>query len=188
MDKPFENTIATDDETGMKIVNDDFDIKEKSDKETLPKISFKLIIKQERESGLETQLTDERDWSRFLTKYHKLCSKKKELVIFTSIKSQKNNSKSDKKRASEINESNHLHLIPQYLSTWAVSIEHALATIDDPPSFPMFNNKSTKNNKSSTSPPPQPQNIFYPISLQFYNYPNYPTTHSQPNMTSLDNM
>ncbi|GBC10652.1 hypothetical protein RclHR1_00980029 [Rhizophagus clarus] len=110
MDKPFENTIATDDET-----------------------------------GLETQLTDERDWSRFLTKYHKLCSKKKEL-------------------------------------------EHALATIDDPPSFPMFNNKSTKNNKSSTSPPPQPQNIFYPISLQFYNYPNYPTTHSQPNMTSLDNM
>lgn len=44
----------------------------------------------------------------------------------------------------------------------------------------MFNNKSSKNNKSSTSPPPQPQNVFYPISLPFY---NYPSTHSQPILT-----
>lgn len=38
----------------------------------------------------------------------------------------------------------------------------------------MFNNNSTKNNKSSTQSPAlstQPQNIFYPISLPFYNYP-----------------
>ena len=38
----------------------------------------------------------------------------------------------------------------------------------------MFNNNSTKNNKPSTQSPAlstQPQNIFYPISLPFYNYP-----------------
>lgn len=39
----------------------------------------------------------------------------------------------------------------------------------------MFSNKSTKNNKPSIqSPVPlasQPQSIFYPISLPFYNYP-----------------
>jgi hypothetical protein len=40
----------------------------------------------------------------------------------------------------------------------------------------MFNNNnSTKNNKPSTQSPTlstQPQNIFYPISLPFYNYPS----------------
>jgi hypothetical protein len=45
-----------------------------------------------------------------------------------------------------------------------------LATIDEPPSFPMFNNKSTK--KPPTPPAPQSQSIFYPISLPFYNYPS----------------
>lgn len=39
----------------------------------------------------------------------------------------------------------------------------------------MFNNNSTKKNKTSTQSPalstPQPQSIFYPISLPFYNYP-----------------
>lgn len=39
----------------------------------------------------------------------------------------------------------------------------------------MFNNNSTKNNKPSIQSPalstPQPQSIFYPISLPFYNYP-----------------
>jgi hypothetical protein len=142
MDEPFEDTIDTDEETGMEI--DDLDVKEEPE-EILPEISFKLIIKQERESsaakwevisqttfknfrrelnlliqtqldkwveyedyivsyklgkeaGSGTQLTDERDWNRFLIEYHKFCSKKKELVIFASIKSRKNNSKIDKKR------------------------------------------------------------------------------------------
>ena len=45
----------------------------------------------------------------------------------------------------------------------------------------MFNNKSTKNSKSSTPSAPQSQNIFYPISLPFY---NYPSTQSQPILTS----
>src|ERR1700722_476442 len=45
----------------------------------------------------------------------------------------------------------------------------------------MFNNKSTKNSKSSISSAPQSQNIFYPISLPFY---NYPSTQSQPILTS----
>ena len=45
----------------------------------------------------------------------------------------------------------------------------------------MFNNKSTKNNKSPTPLAPQPQNIFYPISLPFY---NYPSTQTQPILTS----
>jgi len=56
-----------------------------------------------------------------------------------------------------------------------------LATIDEPPSFPMFNSKSTKNNKPPTPSAPQPQNIFYPISLPFY---NYPSTQSQSFLTS----
>ena len=56
-----------------------------------------------------------------------------------------------------------------------------MATIDEPPSFPMFNNKSTKNSKPSTPSAPQPQNIFYPISLPFY---NYFSTQSQPILTS----
>lgn len=143
MDEPFEDTMVTDEETSMEIDND-LDVKEEFE-ETLPEISFKLIIKQERESsaakweaisqttfknfrrelnlliqaqmdkwveyndyivsyklgketGSGTQLTDERDWNRFLTEYHEFCSKRKELVIFASIKSRKNNSKIDKKR------------------------------------------------------------------------------------------
>jgi hypothetical protein len=56
-----------------------------------------------------------------------------------------------------------------------------MATIDEPPSFPMFNNKSTKNNKPPIPSAPQPQNIFYPISLPFY---NYPPTQSQPILTA----
>ncbi|GBC05853.1 hypothetical protein RclHR1_06480003 [Rhizophagus clarus] len=51
IDEPFEDTIATDDETGMEIIDDDLDIKEESNKGSLPKISFKLIIKQERKSS-----------------------------------------------------------------------------------------------------------------------------------------
>jgi hypothetical protein len=139
MDEPFEDTIITDEEE----TDDNLDIEEGSE-ETLPEISFKLIIKQEKESsaakwesvsqttfknfkrelnlliqsqldkwvgyddyivsyklgretGSGTQLTDEKDWNRFLTEYHKF-KKKKELVIFASIKSQKNDSKIDKKR------------------------------------------------------------------------------------------
>uniref|UniRef100_U9TUA9 SAM domain-containing protein n=1 Tax=Rhizophagus irregularis (strain DAOM 181602 / DAOM 197198 / MUCL 43194) TaxID=747089 RepID=U9TUA9_RHIID len=151
MDDPFEDTVVTDEETDTEIDND-LDVKEF--KETLSEISFKLIIKQERESsaaaisqttfkdfrkklnllvqnqldkwvryddyivsyklGKETgsgiQLTDERDWIRFLTEYNKFHSKKKELVIFASIKSRKNNSQKE---------------------------EQALATIDEPPSFPI---------------------------------------------------
>src|ERR1700722_741762 len=138
MDEPFEDTIVTD-ETGTEI-DDDLDV-EGEPEETSPEISFKLIIKQERESsaakweaisqttfknfkkelnlliqtqldkwigyddyivsyklgkeaGSGTQLTDEKDWNRFLTEYHKFYSKKKELLIFASIKSRKN----DKKR------------------------------------------------------------------------------------------
>ncbi|EXX72108.1 hypothetical protein RirG_072390 [Rhizophagus irregularis DAOM 197198w] len=136
MDDPFEDTVVTDEETDTEIDND-LDVKEF--KETLSEISFKLIIKQERESsaaaisqttfkdfrkklnllvqnqldkwvryddyivsyklGKETgsgiQLTDERDWIRFLTEYNKFHSKKKELVIFASIKSRKNNSQKE---------------------------------------------------------------------------------------------
>lgn len=142
MDDPFEDTINTDEETDIE-TDENLDI-EKESEETLPEISFKLIIKQEkecsaakwesisqttfknfkkelnlliqtqldkwlgydddyivsyklgRETGSGTQLTDEKDWNRFLTEYHKF--KKKELVIFASIKSRKNNSKIDKKR------------------------------------------------------------------------------------------
>src|SRR4051812_19715491 len=141
MDDPFEDTIITDEETDVE-TDENLDI-EKESEETLPEISFKLIIKQEKESsaakwesisqitfknfkkklnlliqtqldkwleyddyivsyklgretGSGTQLTDEKDWNRFLTEYHKF--KKKELVIFASIKSRKNNSKIDKKR------------------------------------------------------------------------------------------
>ena len=43
----------------------------------------------------------------------------------------------------------------------------------------MFNNKSTK--KPSTPSAPQPQSIFYPISLPFY---NYPSAQSQPFLSS----
>src|SRR2546429_246307 len=135
MDEPFEDTIITDEETDIEDIETDenLDIKEKSE-ETLSEISFKLIIKQEKESsaakwesisqtsfknfkrelnlliqtqldewlgyddyivsyklgretGSETQLTDEKDWNRFLTEHHKF--KKKELVIFASIKSHK---------------------------------------------------------------------------------------------------
>ncbi|POG80797.1 hypothetical protein GLOIN_2v1764044 [Rhizophagus irregularis DAOM 181602=DAOM 197198] len=157
MDDPFEDTVVTDEETDTEIDND-LDVKEF--KETLSEISFKLIIKQERESsaaaisqttfkdfrkklnllvqnqldkwvryddyivsyklGKETgsgiQLTDERDWIRFLTEYNKFHSKKKEL-----------------------------------------------------------------NNKPPTPPTPQPQSFFYPISFPFY---NYPSTQSQPILTS----
>ena len=62
-----------------------------------------------------------------------------------------------------------------------------MATIDEPPSFPMFNNKSTKNNKPSTQSPiplPQPQSIFYPISLPFYNYPPAQTSPLLPSQSS----
>ncbi len=57
-----------------------------------------------------------------------------------------------------------------------------MATIDEPPSFLMFNNKLTK--KPSTLPASsasQPQSIFYPISLPFY---NYPSIQSQPFLPS----
>jgi len=138
MEEPFEDTITADEETGTEI-DDDLGIKESKE------ISFKLIIKQEREcsaakweainqttfrnfqkelnlliqtqldkwlgyddyivsyklgkeAGSGTQLTDKRDWDKFLTEYHKFNSKKKEVVIFASIKSQKNNPKVDKKR------------------------------------------------------------------------------------------
>src|SRR6266496_375001 len=143
IDEPFEDIIVTDEETGTEI-DSDLDIEEEHE-ETLPEISFKLIIKQERESsaakweaisqttfknfkkelnlliqtqldkwigyddyivsyklgkeaGSGTQLTDEKDWNRFLTEYHKFSSKKKELLIFASIKSRKNDFKIDKKR------------------------------------------------------------------------------------------
>jgi len=117
-----------------------------SDEEILSEISFKLIIKQEKESsaakwetinqitfknfrkelnfliqnqldkwvayddyivsyklgretGLGTQLSDERDWERFLTEYQKSSMKKKEMMIFAAFKSRKNDSKIDKKRS-----------------------------------------------------------------------------------------
>jgi hypothetical protein len=47
MEEPFEDTVVTDEETGTEI--DDLDVKES--KETLPEISLKLTIKQERESS-----------------------------------------------------------------------------------------------------------------------------------------
>jgi hypothetical protein len=141
MDEPFEDTLITDEETDIE-TDENLDIEESE--ETLPEISFKLIIKQEKESsaakwesisqttfknfrkelnlliqtqldkwlgygdyivsyklgretGSGTQLTDEKDWNRFLAEYHKF-KKKKELVIFASIKSRKNDSKIDKKR------------------------------------------------------------------------------------------
>jgi hypothetical protein len=140
MDEPFEDTIINDEEIDIE-TDENLDIEESE--ETSPEISFKLIIKQEKESsaakwesisqttfknfrkelnlliqtqldkwlgyndyivsyklgretGSGTQLTDEKDWNRFLTEYHKY--KKKELVIFASIKSRKNDSKIDKKR------------------------------------------------------------------------------------------
>lgn len=144
LEDPFEDTIVTDEETGIEIDDDDLDVEEEPE-DIIPEISFKLIIKQERdysaakwesisqttfknfkkelniliqtqldkwieyddyivsyklgkETGSGTQLTDEKDWNRFLTEYYKFYSKKKELVIFASIKSQKNDSKIDKKR------------------------------------------------------------------------------------------
>ncbi|CAG8674301.1 5631_t:CDS:2 [Rhizophagus irregularis] len=54
-------------------------------------VSYKLG----KETGSGIQLTDERDWIRFLTEYNKFHSKKKELVIFASIKSRKNNSQKE---------------------------------------------------------------------------------------------
>jgi len=142
MDEPFEDTMITDEETSTEAEGN---LGVEESEEILPEISFKLIIKQERESsaakwgvisqttfknfkrelnlliqtqldkwigysdyivsyklgkeaGSGTQLTDEKDWDRFLTEYHKFYSKKKELVIFASIKSRKNDSKIDKKR------------------------------------------------------------------------------------------
>ena len=53
----------------------------------------------------------------------------------------------------------------------------------------MFNSNSTKNNKSSTqlSVTSQPQSIFYPISIPFYNYPptQAPPLASQPSTITL---
>jgi hypothetical protein len=118
---------------------------ESEEEETLSEISFKLIIKQEKESsaakwevinlttfkdfkkelnfliqnqldrwvtyddyiisyklgreaGSGTQLSDERDWERFLTEYQKSSLKKKEIMILATFKSRKNDSKTDKKR------------------------------------------------------------------------------------------
>src|SRR5438105_913349 len=58
-------------------------------------VSYKLG----RETGLGTQLSDERDWKRFLTEYQKSSIKKKEMMIFAAFKSRKNDSKIDKKRS-----------------------------------------------------------------------------------------
>ena len=57
-----------------------------------------------------------------------------------------------------------------------------MATIDKPPSFPIFNNQSTK--KPRTPLASQPHNIFYPISLPFYNYPSTQITQSQSFLSS----
>lgn len=126
-------------------INDNLDTEESEEEEILSEISFKLIIKQEKESsaakwevidrtifkdfkkklniliqnqldrwviyndyiisyklgreaGSGTQLSDERDWERFLTEYQKFSLKKKEMVILATFKSRKDDSKIDKKR------------------------------------------------------------------------------------------
>jgi len=138
-----ENTDIDGEETAE--IDDGWNAKE-SNEEILSEISFKLIIKQEKESsaakwetinqttfkdfrkelnfliqnqldkwvvyddyivsyklgretGLGTQLSDERDWERFLTEYQKSSIKKKEMMIFAAFKSRKNDSKIDKKRS-----------------------------------------------------------------------------------------
>src|SRR5437763_1319704 len=138
-----ENTDIDGEETAE--IDDGWNAKE-SNEEILSEISFKLIIKQEKESsaakwetinqttfkdfrkelnfliqnqldkwvvyddyivsyklgretGLGTQLSDERDWKRFLTEYQKSSIKKKEMMIFAAFKSRKNDSKIDKKRS-----------------------------------------------------------------------------------------
>jgi hypothetical protein len=134
IEEQSENT-ATDEEIAAEI-----NVKEIEEEETLSEISFKLIIKQEKESsaakwevinqttfrkfrrelnlliqnqldawvayddyvisyklgreaGSGTQLSDERDWKRFLTEYQKSSVKKKETMILATFKSQKNDSR-----------------------------------------------------------------------------------------------
>ena len=129
-----ENT-DTDKELLATEIDDNSDVEE-SEEETLSEISFKLIIKQEKESsvakwevinlttfkdfkkelnfliqnqldrwvtyddyvisyklgreaGSGTQLSDERDWKRFLIEYRKSSLKKKEIMILATFKSRK---------------------------------------------------------------------------------------------------
>ena len=138
IEEQSENT-DTDKELATEI-DDNLDAEE-SEEETLSKISFKLIIKQEKESsaakweviklitfkdfkkelnfliqnqldrwvtyddyvisyklgreaGSGTQLSDEKDWERFLIEYQKSSLKKKEIMILATFKSRK----IDKKR------------------------------------------------------------------------------------------
>jgi hypothetical protein len=139
IEEQSENT-DTDKELATEI-DDNLDAEESEEKEILSEISFKLIIKQEKESsaakwkviklitfkdfkkelnfliqnqldrwvtyddyvisyklgreaGSGTQLSDERDWERFLIECQKSSLKKKEIMILATFKSQK----IDKKR------------------------------------------------------------------------------------------
>ena len=139
IEEQSENT-DTDKELATEI-DDNSDVEESEEEETLSEISFKLIIKQEKESsaakwevinlttfkdfkkelnfliqnqldrwviyndyvisyklgreaGSGTQLSDERDWERFLVEYQKSSLKKKEIMILATFKSRK----IDKKR------------------------------------------------------------------------------------------
>jgi hypothetical protein len=139
-----EQSENTDTEIATEI-DDNLNVEESEEEEILSEISFKLIIKQEkensaakwevinlttfkvfkkelnfliqnqldrwviyddyivsyklgREAGSGTQLSDERDWKRFLAECQKSNLKKKEIIILATFKSRKNDSKIDKKR------------------------------------------------------------------------------------------
>ncbi|GBC52518.1 hypothetical protein GLOIN_2v1880776 [Rhizophagus irregularis DAOM 181602=DAOM 197198] len=81
-------------------------------------------------------------------------------------------------RACYVTGSHHLFLTPQHLSTWAASIEHNLATIDTPPSFPIFANKTVRSNQSNSQPLP-PQASILQHTLFSYTITMYPYSTSQ---------
>ncbi|CAG8748429.1 9264_t:CDS:2, partial [Rhizophagus irregularis] len=144
------------------------------------------------DKSLGTQLSDEKDWEKFLSvriSKHNFTKKGDDgacynqtyniiytLIVLNNYLFQKKVNLSDERtkiatnimlltqknhcdehdRACYVTGSHHLFLTPQHLSTWAASIEHNLATIDTPPSFPIFANKTVRSNQSNSQPlPPQ---------------------------------
>ncbi|PKK60342.1 hypothetical protein RhiirC2_870976 [Rhizophagus irregularis] len=101
-------------------------------------------------------------------------------MVLATIKFNENESDKiqSKRRACYVTGSHHLFLTPQHLSTWAASIEHNLATIDTPPSFPIFANKTVRSNQSNSQPLP-PQASILQHTLFSYTITMYPYSTSQ---------
>ncbi|CAB4425909.1 unnamed protein product [Rhizophagus irregularis] len=169
---------------------------------------YNVAYKQEKEVGQGTQLTNNKDWERFLTENERIVSQKKVLVILITMKrklkktgmrdsddlatsteklaekaiNKKNKSSNQIPKEKNINNTDaivaqnimelsskwyckehdrscyvdltrHISLTTNHLSTWSRCIMHNTATLDDPPTLPLFsaakNAKKRNNNNYS---------------------------------------